>query len=86
MGLSYNAEKFGASIKMRWVDDFFWAAGAFQGPVPSYETADISAYYIVNDHIELGLNISNAFDDNHYESFGGDILERRALGSIAFRW
>ncbi len=86
IGLTYNADKWGGSLKIRWVDDFFWAAGAFIGPVPSYETADISGHYTINDRIELGLNISNAFDDNHYQSFGGDILARRALASIAFRW
>ena len=26
------------------------------------------------------------FDDEHCESFGGDLLERRALGSVTFNW
>lgn len=86
IGLSYGGERWGGSFKFRWVDSFEWSAGAFQGPIPSYEVADLGGYYRISETIELGLNVSNAFDDEHYESFGGDILGRRALGSVTFRW
>lgn len=85
-GLTYNGGKLAASLKYRWVDDFFWAAGAFAGPVESYSVVDLSGSYRLNDRIEIGLNVANLFDDNHYESFGGDLLERRALANILFRW
>lgn len=85
-GISYNGSKLAASLKFRWVDDFFWAAGAFAGPVPSYELVDLGGSYRINERFEVGINISNLFDDNHYESFGGDLLERRGLANVVIRW
>jgi outer membrane receptor protein involved in Fe transport len=86
LGLSYLADRFDASLKFRWVDGFDWAAGVFRGPVPSYEVFNLTANYDVTDAITVGVDVSNLFDDNHWEAFGGDILERRALAHVAFRW
>ena len=35
---------------------------------------------------ESALNVANVLDEEHWESFGGDILGRRALGSVTFSW
>ncbi len=86
LGLAYNGTKWGGSVKYRWVDDFEWEAGAFAGPVPSYSVVNLSGTYNVNDNIGVGLNVSNLLEDKHWESFGGDILERRALGYVTFNW
>ncbi|MEM1181208.1 MAG: TonB-dependent receptor [Acidobacteriota bacterium] len=86
IGLTYTGSNWGLSVKYRWTDEFDWAVGPFQGPVEQYELVDISGNYQVNDRISLGLNISNALDEEHYQSFGGDILGRRALGSVTFEW
>ncbi len=37
-------------------------------------------------HGNRGRPAANLFDDEHWEAFGGDILGRRALGSITFNW
>ncbi len=34
----------------------------------------------------IALFVTNALDDEHFESFGGDLLERRALAYAAFSW
>ena len=52
----------------------------------SYTTADLTMGYRINDRIELGLNVSNVFDDEHFEAFGGDLIGRRSLGQVTFRW
>ncbi len=85
-GLAYVGDKFDWDLSMRWVDDFRWAVGPFQGNVLSYTTFDFGANYKVNDRVKVGVNIANLFNDNHWESFGGDIIERRALGNIEFTW
>ncbi len=85
-GLTYLGESFDASVKFRSVDGFFWRAGVFQGEVPSYELVDLQATYHINDRLEVGLNVSNALDEEHYQIFGGDIIERRALAHVAFSW
>jgi outer membrane receptor for ferrienterochelin and colicins len=86
LGVTYRGGSFDASLKYRWVDEFFWAAGIFQGNVPDYYVVDLAANYRLNDRISFGLDISNLTDDAHWEAFGGDIIERRALGSVTFRF
>ena len=76
----------GASLGYRWSDDFRWVVGPFQGEVPSYGVVDAAANFDVNAHFAIGLNVQNLLDDEHWESFGGDLLGRRALGSLTFRW
>ena len=85
-GITYNGDRWGGSLKYRWVDDFEWEAGAFAGPVPSYSVVNLSGNYNLNERVTLGLNVSNLLEDEHWESFGGDIIERRALGYVAFKW
>ena len=86
MGVTYNGDRYTASAKFRWVDSFEWEAGAFAGPVPSYSVLNLSGTYNVSDNITLGVNVSNFLEDAHWESFGGDIIERRALGYVTFNW
>ena len=86
LGITYNAADWGFSLKYRWTEGFLWAAGSFNGAVEDYDLVNLNAHYQINDRIRLGLNVSNLFDDEHYQSFGGDLLGRRALGSITFNW
>ena len=83
---TYDKDDFNAGIKYRHVDSFDWAAGVFAGPIPSYDLVDLTASYRFSDSIEIGLNVSNLFDEEHYQLFGGDVISRRALGHIAFSW
>ena len=86
LGLAYDQPRFGASIDLRWVDDFRWSNGFVLGDVPSYATVDATALYPVSDDVSVGLNIANLFDNRHWESFGGSILRRRALLSLQYDW
>jgi iron complex outermembrane receptor protein len=83
---AYAASRWDMNVGYRWVDEFRWAVGPFIGTVPSYDVVDVGGNFHVNDHISLGLNVSNVLDDEHFESFGGDLLARRALGSVTFNW
>ena len=85
-GLAYERPAFAASFHHRWVDEFPWASGLFAGPVPSYNVSDLNALYSLTKRWEVGVNISNVFDQRHYEMFGGDILGRRALAHLAVNW
>lgn len=85
-GFNYNGDKWSGSVKFRWVDSFEWEAGAFAGPVPTYSVLNLGGNYKLNDNVSLGLNVSNFLEDDHWESFGGDIIERRALGYVTFNW
>ncbi|HKH43133.1 MAG TPA: TonB-dependent receptor [Thermoanaerobaculia bacterium] len=85
-GLAYHGERFGASVKYRWVDDFAWAAGVFVGFVPSYDVVDLGVNYRITDHLEVGADVSNLLDDENFQAFGGDLVTRRALGHVSFSW
>lgn len=86
VGVAYAGDSFDIGVTGRFVEAFDWAAGVFQGPIPSYEVFNLSANYHFNDHWSIGLNVANMLDDEHYEAFGGDLLGRRALGSVKFGW
>ncbi len=86
LGLTYQGERLGGSLGYRWVDSLQWASGIFAGPVPSYEVVDLSLTYELNDSWQLGLDVANLLDDVHYEVFGGDLLERRALAHVSVNW
>jgi len=85
-GLTYTGERFSGSVKYRWVDGFPWAAGIFVGEVPSYNLFDLSASYRVTQNWELGVDVMNVLDEEHWQSFGGDLLKRRALAHVTFSW
>jgi len=84
--LTYAKTKNDASIRFRWVDDFLWAAGIFNGPVDAYGVLDLSASRKLTDEWTLGVDVANALDNDHYEVFGGDLLGRRTLVSLTYRW
>jgi outer membrane receptor for ferrienterochelin and colicins len=85
-GISYTGDRMGLSLKYRWVEGFPWAAGIFVGEVPSYDSVDLGATFRLTDHLELGVDVTNLLDDEHFQSFGGDLLSRRALGNLRFSW
>jgi outer membrane receptor protein involved in Fe transport len=74
-----------ASLWYRWVDSFRWSAGLFNGPVPSYSVVDFAMERTFTHHLDVGLNVANALNNEHYELFGGDVLRRRALISLSYR-
>jgi outer membrane receptor protein involved in Fe transport len=85
-GLSYNGDRFGTSIKYRWVEEFPWAAGVFVGFVPSYDVVDLGVTYRFTDSLQVGVDVSNLLDEEQFQTFGGDLVTRRALGHVAFSW
>lgn len=86
LGLAFRGIKFDGKISYRWVDQFRWAAGVFQGEVPEYEVINLSGAYRINNNLGVGVDVSNALDDEHWEAFGGDLLQRRALGFVTYSW
>ena len=54
--------------------------------MPSYLVVDLAANFELTDHVSFGVNVSNLIDEEHFETFGGDLLARRALGSVTFAW
>ncbi|HEX2222566.1 MAG TPA: TonB-dependent receptor, partial [Thermoanaerobaculia bacterium] len=85
-GATWAADTYDLAVKYRWVEDFEWFVGPFRGEVPSYDLVDLTANYHFGDAWTIGATVSNLLDEEHWETFGGDILGRRALGYVGFRW
>ncbi len=86
LGVAYAADRWDLGVDGRWVDEFQWAVGPFQGDVESYTTVDLVGNYHLTENWSVGINVANLFDEEHWESFGGDVLARRALGHVSFGW
>ncbi|HEX6099958.1 MAG TPA: TonB-dependent receptor [Thermoanaerobaculia bacterium] len=86
LGLGWRSDRFDAKATYRWVDAFDWAAGIFVGHIPQYEVVNVNANYKITDTLGFGVDVSNALDNEHWESFGGDLMSRRALGFVSIGW
>jgi iron complex outermembrane receptor protein len=82
LGLSYIGDRFDAALRYRWSDRFDWAAGFYRGEVPSYEVVDLTVNYQFSERWSVGLNVSNLLDESHFQFFGADLIERRALAHL----
>ncbi|MBV8519881.1 MAG: TonB-dependent receptor [Acidobacteria bacterium] len=85
-GLAWRGARFDAKLSYRWVDEFPWAAGIFVGVVPQYDVVNLAANYHFTNNLGFGVDVSNLLGNEHYEAFGGDILDRRALGVFTVTW
>lgn len=85
-GILFETDRWDWALRYRWVDDFPWSAGLYQGPIDSYGTADLYVNYLINDRFKIGLESANLFDDEHYQLFGGDLLQRRTMIHLAYSW
>jgi iron complex outermembrane receptor protein len=85
-GLGYRNDRWDAGFTFRWVDDFRWGVGPFQGDVESYGTVDLSGNFLLQEHWKVGVNAANLLDNEHWEAFGGDIIGRRVLIHLTTIW
>ncbi len=86
LGVGFRSDRFDAKATYRWVEEFDWAAGIFVGHIPQYDVLNLSANVKLTDFLGFGADVSNALDNQHWESFGGDLMGRRALGVVSHNW
>jgi outer membrane receptor protein involved in Fe transport len=81
--LSYAGEQgFDGNLSVRLVDGYSWAAGIFQGYVPSAELVNLSAGYRVNNYLRIHATATNLLDQDRFQLFGGSVIGRRVLGGV----
>lgn len=75
-----------ASLDLRWSEGFPYRSGVFVGPVESYTVLDAGVQIPLGSAWLLDVGVANVLDERYYESFGGDILERRAVARLRVNW
>ncbi len=60
--------------------------GFYIGPVESRIIADLNANYALGKDWQIGANISNVFDNEHYQTFGWSLIGRRALAYVVYEF
>ena len=84
--VSYARAPAALSLRYRWSDAFPWATGVFRGQVPTYAVLDVASTVGLGRHYTARLNVANILDNRHYELFGGDLLRRRVVVDLIYRW
>ena len=83
VSVSYaGAQGFDGNVSLRLVDGYQWAAGVFQGYVPSSEFLNVSAGYRINNYVRLHATATNLFDQQRFQMYGGSVIGRRVLGGV----
>src|SRR3954451_19924496 len=82
LGLSYVGERFDINGAVRLIDGYQWAAGVFQGYVPSSEQINVGAGYRVNNYLRINANATNLLDQKRFQLYGGSVIGRRVLAGI----
>jgi outer membrane receptor protein involved in Fe transport len=81
-GITYATNQYQISMSVKYVPTFEWAAGIFRGDILAYTLVNLEATYRINSLIELGLNVTNLLNREHYQIFGGSLIGRRAIFSM----
>ena len=88
LGVTYTNDKINSSLTYKHTEGFPWAAGAFFTPpgqdVPDFDVVNFSLSYQMLDWLRFNVDVANLLDEEHYQSFGGSIIERRALAGVKF--
>jgi iron complex outermembrane receptor protein len=77
-----NPNGFDAEFSGRSIQAFDWAAGVFVGRIPEYHLFNLSAGYQITHRYRAGLTVTNLFDRQAYQIFGGSIVGRQLIASI----
>ena len=84
--LAYGGPELRVAAEWRWQPELEWSAASARGIVPEYSEVDLALSHRVGTDWELGVRATNLLDHRHYETFGGDVLRRSALLTVARSW
>ncbi|HET9768726.1 MAG TPA: TonB-dependent receptor, partial [Thermoanaerobaculia bacterium] len=82
--LAYDGPTLRGAVGWRWQPEFEWSAAGSRGVVLAISDVELALSRRLGAAWELGLRITNLLDRERYETFGGDVLRRRALLSVAY--
>ena len=82
--LAYAGPALRAVVGWRWQPELEWAAAGSRGIVPAISDVELALSRRLGTAWEVGARVTNLLDRERYETFGGDVLRRRALLSVTY--
>lgn len=73
-----------ASMTFKYVPQFPWAAGIYEGKIKEYVLLNATGTYRFSPKISINLNVSNLLNRKHYQIFGGSLIGRRAVVTASY--
>jgi len=81
--LAYADARFDATTSLRLNEGFRWAAGVFQGDVPTNALVNVTAGFRPTSWIRVFGAATNVLNQERYQAFGGAVIGRRILGGVS---
>lgn len=81
--LSYADARFDATGSLRLNEGFRWAAGVFQGDVPSNALVNVTFGVRPTSWVRVFGAATNLLNQERYQAFGGAVIGRRILGGVS---
>jgi outer membrane receptor for ferrienterochelin and colicins len=84
-GIEYVDDKnVDVAVHLRYTEGFNWIAGLFNGFVPAYAVVNLNAGYYPMANLRVGLQVFNLLNREHYQIFGGNILQRQTSLTVQY--
>ncbi len=88
-GFAFNAERWYVNGNVNYQDDAFWTDvlnSSFWGPTDSFTTVNTSVGVRFGDTTTLSVSAYNLFDEDVQQHIFGDLISRRVVGQLLFRF
>ncbi len=88
LGLSYDSGAFFANANVNYQDEAFWADVPLAvGSTESFTAVNLAVgFRLLDERMTLQVIGSNVFDEEIQQHYYGDILSRKVVGQIGFRF
>ena len=83
MALAYTGGQ-GVTLDLsaRFVAGYHWTSGVWDGDIPAGETVNMQVGYRFNPHVALYANVTNLFNQQRFQIYGGSVIGRRVLAGM----
>ena len=88
-GFAYNADRWYVNGSVNYQDDAFWTDvlnSSFWGPTDSFTSVNTSVGVRFGDTTTLSVSAYNLFDEDVQQHVFGDLISRRVVGQLLFRF
>ncbi len=88
-GFAYSADRWYLNSSVNYQDDAFWTDvlnSSFWGPTDSFTSVNLSVGVRFGETTTLSVSAYNLFDEDVQQHVFGDLISRRVVGQLLFRF